>query len=73
MLRHCRGRPVLRSAALQSLRGFLLSPVAARARSISNKVCGTLANLLYWQASEEALGSENFERVLARAAGLGGR
>jgi hypothetical protein len=37
------------------------SPIA------TSKVCSTLANLLYWQASAEELGSDRFREVLTRA------
>jgi glycosyltransferase involved in cell wall biosynthesis len=68
VMRHCRSRPLTREAVVWLMRGFLRSPVAPRVQGISNKVCGALANLLYWHASEEALGHARFESVLSRSA-----
>ncbi len=67
LLRSCRDRPALERAARQALRSFLLSKTATRVPSVSDKVCGVLANLLYWQASAEALGKRRFEEVLSLA------
>ena len=67
LLRHTRERPALHRAASLLLRSYLEFPAAGRFPKLSGKVCGVLANLLYWQASAEALGSGRLESVLARA------
>lgn len=67
VLNGCLGRPGVRDAVERALNGWLQSSAAQRAPAVSSKVCSVLANLLYWQASAEALGDARFGRVLARA------
>ncbi len=63
----CVGRPKLHATVVDFFRAWLLSPAAARAPVVSQRVCSVLANLLYWHASAAALGPARFHEVLHAA------
>lgn len=66
LLKVCLGRPRAARLAERSLKGWLGSSVAGRSPAVSSRVCSLLANLLYWQASADAMGAARFEELLRR-------
>ncbi|MEO7035151.1 MAG: glycosyltransferase family 2 protein [Polyangiaceae bacterium] len=60
----CVGRPRTVAAVRRSLRSLLEVEEKLNAPLASDQVCGALANLIYWQATCEALGRDAFERLL---------
>lgn len=69
LLVRCVGHPQRHEGATAVLRGFLKSP-ASKARAVSMPACSLLANLLYWQASSEALGPRRFSEMLRKSRAL---
>jgi glycosyltransferase involved in cell wall biosynthesis len=59
----CLGHPLRTAAAKRALRGWLGLGQAARFTPAVSQACSALANLIYWQASAEALGRERWRQV----------
>ena len=64
LLKACLDKPLRHSAARALLRQHLQLAERLKIPMLSEKVCSVLANLLYWQASAEALGPERAATVL---------
>jgi len=67
VLRRCVGHPTRYRAVKEGLSAFLRTSAASRYRNVSLPVCSILANLLYWQASRQALGDQRYEEILRLA------
>jgi GT2 family glycosyltransferase len=65
IVRQCAGNPRRHAGVTFVLQNWLSLAPAAHLPAMSGKVCSTLAQLLYWQASLDALGPERSERVLS--------
>jgi glycosyltransferase involved in cell wall biosynthesis len=71
LLGQCFGQPRRAQALHAVLRGYLEQAARAGTQRGTGPVCSLLANLLYWQASREALGPATFDEVLLRVSALG--
>jgi glycosyltransferase involved in cell wall biosynthesis len=67
MVRRSLGKPRRHQAFALALRGWLKAESKLDRSVLSDKVCGALANLIYWQASVDALGPERVKLVFRRA------
>jgi len=56
LVRSCLGHPARHSAARLLLRGHLQLAERLQVPMLSEQVCSVFANLLYWEASIQALG-----------------
>lgn len=65
LVRRCVQRPVRQSLASSALERWLRLAKLSGWPLATEQVCGALANLIYWQASVEALGNERAARVFA--------
>jgi glycosyltransferase involved in cell wall biosynthesis len=64
LVKSCLGHPARHSAARLLLRGHLQLARRLRVRMLSEQVCSVFANLLYWEASVQALGSSRAAAVV---------
>ena len=64
LVRNCLGRPIRRSAASLLLRSHLQLALRLKLPLMSEQVCSVFANLLYWEASTQALGPSRAKAVL---------
>lgn len=64
LLRACLDKPMRHGAARAVLRNHLELAKRLGVPMLSDKVCSVLANLLYWQASVDALGKDRAAQVL---------
>ena len=64
LVRNCLGKPRLHSAARLLLRSHLQVALRLRLPMMSEQVCSVFANLLYWEASTQALGPSRAATVL---------
>jgi glycosyltransferase involved in cell wall biosynthesis len=67
LVRQSLGKPRRYEAFAMALRGWLKAEAKLDRSVLSDKVCGAFANLIYWQASVDALGSERADQVFRRA------
>lgn len=65
LVRSCLGKPRRHSAACSVLRRHLELAETLKLPMMSEQVCSVFANLLYWEASTQALGPSRAARVLA--------
>jgi glycosyltransferase involved in cell wall biosynthesis len=63
----CVAHPRRQAVATQLLKGFLNSASKTGITVGAGQACGVLANLIYWEASAEALGRELAARAFARS------
>jgi len=68
LVRSCLGHPGRHSAACALLRSHLQLAKQLKVRMLSEQVCSVFANLLYWEASVEALGPSRAAVVVGGAA-----
>jgi GT2 family glycosyltransferase len=66
LVKRCVRRPVPFAAATTALRSWLVLSERVSAPLLADKVCSALANLLYWDASAEALGDRGIQAVFQR-------
>ena len=67
LVKTCIGKPRRAALAQRLLRGVLEAEAALKAPVASDQLCGVLANLIYWQASAEALGDNRLRGILSRS------
>lgn len=65
LVRRCLGKPLRQSLASNALERWLRLAKRTGVPLATEQVCGALANLIYWEASVEALGEERAARVFA--------
>lgn len=63
LLKQTLGHPLRQAATKRAIRTWLEAEAAAGKPLLSSKLCSVLANLLYWQASFEAIGPRLAARV----------
>jgi glycosyltransferase involved in cell wall biosynthesis len=68
LVKRCVRKPVPFAAATTALRSWLVLTERVSAPVLADKVCSALANLLYWDASAEALGDRGIQAVFERGA-----
>lgn len=73
LVRNCLGRPLRRSAASLLLRSHLHLAERLKLPLLSEQVCSVFANLLYWEASTQALGPARAAAVLGAGSRRSGR
>lgn len=66
LVRKSLGRPLRHAAASRFLKGFLELGAKVGKPVGAEQACGALANLMYWQASVDALGRDRAEAVFER-------
>jgi GT2 family glycosyltransferase len=64
LVKNCLGRPARHSAARLLLRSHLQLALRLKVPMMSEQVCSVFANLLYWEASTQALGPSRAATVL---------
>jgi glycosyltransferase involved in cell wall biosynthesis len=64
LVRSCLGKPARHSAARMLLRSHLQLALRLKLPMMSEQVCSVFANLLYWEASTQALGPTRSAAVL---------
>jgi len=67
LVQQCLKHPRRRASATFALRSWLNASAKLNRPIFSNSACSVLANLLYWQASVQALGPDRAGRVFQRA------
>jgi glycosyltransferase involved in cell wall biosynthesis len=66
LVRRCFDSPPKHAAASFVLRGLLKLQEATQAPVAAGKVCGAFANILYWRACKEAIGTDRAREIMRR-------